>query len=46
MSASRFAALCSKYLIDPATALENKQVRQALKDRNDREVERLLREEF
>ncbi len=46
MTANQFAILCNRYLIDPAVALENESIVRALKDKNDKEVERLLREEF
>ncbi len=41
-----FEVLCGKYLIDPALALENENLREALKRRDDAEVERIIREEF
>lgn len=41
-----FAILCGKYLIPIGIALENPDLRAALADRNDAEVERILREEF
>lgn len=46
MSKNKFIALCSDATIDPAIALENGDLAQALKDRNDAEVKRILEEEF
>lgn len=46
MTQNHFAVLCEKYLIDPGIALENPDLVQALRDRDDAEVERILREEF
>jgi hypothetical protein len=43
---SQFVALCETYGIAPSIALENESIRQALRDRNAAEVERILREEF
>lgn len=46
MTQNQFAALCGELTIDPAIALENDNVRQALKDKDDQAVERILKEEF
>ena len=46
MSKFRFFELCGKYLISPNIALENENLVQALRDKDDTEVERVLREEF
>lgn len=46
MTSDRFAELCEKYSVHPAVALENVQIQQALANRDDAEVERILREEF
>ena len=46
MTRNQFSAMCSKYNIDPAVALENENLVQALQDKNDKEVERILQEEF
>ena len=46
MTQNQFAALCGKYAIDPGIALENEHLVKALRDKNDAEVERILREEF
>jgi hypothetical protein len=46
MTQNQFLALCMKYAIDPSLALENEALREALRDRDVNEVERILREEF
>lgn len=46
MTLSQFNELCVGLTIDPDVALENVDVVLALQDRNDAEVERLLREVF
>lgn len=46
MSMLEFATLCGQLLIDPATALENEDVLEALRRKDAEEVERILREEF
>ncbi len=46
MSANTFARLCSRYGISPEIALEDEAIRAALKRRDDKAVERLLRENF
>ena len=46
MTGSQFQTLCGKYLIDMEIALENKNIIKALQERNDKEVERILLEEF
>ena len=43
---NEFAALCGKYLIAPAIALEDEEIFAALKAKDATEVERLLRENF
>lgn len=46
MTANRFAALCVALTIDPAIALENADIRAALAARDDKLVEKILREQF
>lgn len=46
MTKNQFLALCGKYAIDPALALENDDVVEALRSRDADEVERILAEEF
>lgn len=46
MTANRFAALCNKYGIDPALALESDSIQVALRNKDTAEVERILKEEF
>lgn len=46
MTQTQFAVLCGKYLIEPALALENDKIVQALKDKDDAKVEELLKTEF
>jgi hypothetical protein len=46
MNRHDFYALCGELLIDPGIALENDDLRAALRDRDDAEVERILTEEF
>lgn len=46
MTRHAFYALCTSFLISPFFALENENIKQALRDRDDSKVERLLREEF
>jgi len=46
MTANRFNALCCEALVHPAIALENEEIVEALRQRNDARVEALLREEF
>jgi hypothetical protein len=46
MKRPEFMALCGKYLIDVDIALENENIREALSNRNDEEVKRILQEEF
>lgn len=46
MSHNQFLVLCGKYLIDPAIALENDALHAALARRDDKEVERILAEDF
>lgn len=46
MTQNEFAEMCARYLIDPAIALENENLVQAIRDKNRDEVDRILREEF
>lgn len=46
MTQSNFIALCNKYYIEPSIALENDALVEALQNRDDAEVERILLEEF
>ena len=46
MNVTEFTVLCEKYAIAPEVAIENEDLREALKARNDTEVERILKEEF
>ncbi len=46
MTKSEFAALCEEYTIPPSLALENPAIVEALRERDDVEVERVLREEY
>ena len=46
MTGSQFQTLWGKYLIDVDIALENEKVLDALRNRDDEEVERILTEEF
>lgn len=46
MTASQFNAECLARLVEPGIALENEELRQALQERDDDEVRRILNEEF
>lgn len=46
MTITRFETLCGELLIDPALALENEAIRDALAKRDDARVEELLKTEF
>lgn len=46
MTQNRFVELCGQYNIAPEIALENPDIVLALHERDDAEVERILREEF
>ena len=46
MTANEFAALCSEYCIDPAIALENEDIVEALKNRDVEAVADILANEF
>lgn len=46
MTRNEFTALCAELLIDPAIALEDEQVQQALRDRRDADVRKALEENF
>ena len=46
MTKNEFAAMCGDLLISPAVALENENIRQALKNGESAEVRDLLENEF
>jgi len=46
MSRNEFLVLCSAYSIDPDIALENDNIVEALRDRNDDAVATILESEF
>ena len=46
MTKSNFYALCNQYCILPAIALENESIIKALKNKDDSEVNRILKEDF
>jgi hypothetical protein len=46
MTQTRFNTLCQEYYIDPMIALENDNVVEALRNKDDSEVERILSDEF
>ena len=46
MTRSEFDALCSKYLIHPAIALENEDIVAAIKEKDATKVEDLLKNNF
>jgi len=46
MTQSQFTLECVERTIDPQIALENEELCDALRDRNDAEVIRILNEEF
>jgi len=45
MTKIEFMALCGEYLIEPCLALEDEKICEALLQRNDKEVRRILEEE-
>jgi hypothetical protein len=46
MTQNQFADLCNEYDIHPSIALENDQLREALKARDDKKVIEILTNEF
>ena len=46
MKTTEFFTLCAELLIAPAIALENENLRAALRARDDKEVRRILMEDF
>jgi len=46
MTQNQFAALCTEHCIAPEIALENDDIVEALKARDDAEIVRILSEEF
>ena len=41
-----FLTICGKYLIDPTIALENTNLINAYNNKNSKQIEKILREEF
>ena len=46
MTQTRFNTLCQEYFIEPTIALENENLVDALRKKDDAEVERILSDEF
>jgi hypothetical protein len=46
MTQNQFNQLCAEHTIDPSIALENEALCEALQERNDPEVIRIINEEF
>jgi hypothetical protein len=46
MTESQFITECAKRTIDPQIAIENEELCEALRDRDDDEIIRILNEEF
>jgi len=46
MTANQFSIICGELLIDEGLALENQNIVKALKDRNDKKVIELLKNQF
>jgi hypothetical protein len=46
MTQTKFYSLCAQYYLEPSLALENDDLVEALQNRDDAEVERILLEEF
>ena len=46
MTKTDFQMLCSEYLIDPSLALENENIREALRQRDAEQVKHILETEF
>lgn len=46
MTRQEFYSACTELLIYPLVALENENIKKALRDRDDETVKKLLREEF
>jgi len=46
MTQPQFIELCERYTVAPSIALESEELREALAQRDDSEVERILSEEF
>jgi hypothetical protein len=46
MTQTQFQILCGEYLIEPDMALENESVREALRQRDNEQVKRILETEF
>lgn len=46
MTKNEFTALCEKYLVHPAVALDNEEIVKALKAKDRQKVEQILKEQF
>ena len=46
MTANEFLVVCLEYYIDPAIALENDNIRQALRDKDNNAIRNILENEF
>ena len=46
MTQTRFNTLCQEYFVEPMIALENDKLVDALRNKDDAEVERILSDEF
>lgn len=46
MTQTKFYTLCAQYYLEPSLALENDDLVEALQNRDDAEVKRILLEEF
>jgi hypothetical protein len=46
MTKPQFIELCERYTVAPSITLESEELREALAQRDDSEVERILSEEF
>jgi len=46
MTQNEFIILCNTYCIDPAIALENDDIKAALRSKDNAEVKRILKEDY
>ena len=46
MTKTEFQMLCGEYLIEPSLALENENIREALRQRDAKQVKHILETEF
>ena len=46
MSQNQFNALCTEHCIDPSVALENENIIEALRERDDERVIEIIKQEF